>query len=130
MANIVELRDLSEEKLRSKLEDAREEMFNLRFQNTAARLTNTARIHDVRREMAQIATILDQRQKAIDSAAQQTAVASVLKGQTWTASAKFNYEASAWIVKFSDESGGQLTSANVNLNRRQPKTRRERNKVN
>jgi large subunit ribosomal protein L29 len=130
MANIVELRDLSEDKLRAKLEDAREEMFNLRFQNTAARLTNTARIHDVRREMAQITTILDQRQKAIDSAAQQPDVASALKGEEWTATANFSYEDSAWIVKFNDEGGSELTSANVNLNRKQPRTRRERNRVN
>ncbi len=44
MASIVELRDLSDEKLEEKLENAREEMFNLRFQHASARLDDLSQL--------------------------------------------------------------------------------------
>lgn len=126
MANIVELRDFSSEVLIEKLEDARAEMFNLRFQNAAARLSDTNRIRIVRREIAQMETLLHQRQLAIDLAAKQPDTESLIAGKAWTAVANFNYEDSAWLVKFSDESGSELAVTHVNLNKKRPKTRRER----
>jgi large subunit ribosomal protein L29 len=53
-ANIV--RDLDDEALVARLAEAREELFNLRFQNATGQLTNTARIADVKREIARCLT--------------------------------------------------------------------------
>ena len=58
MASIVELNQMSNDKLEKTLEEAREELFNLRFQKASARLENTARLRHVRREVAQVETVL------------------------------------------------------------------------
>ena len=50
------VRDLDDESLVSRLADAREELFNLRFQNATGQLTNTARIAQVKREIARCLT--------------------------------------------------------------------------
>ena len=52
-----ELRELSYEELADKLAEAKEEAFNLRFQFATNQLDNTARLPQVRREVARIATI-------------------------------------------------------------------------
>ena len=57
MASIVELNQMSNDKLEKTLEEAREELFNLRFQVASARLENTARLKQVRREVAQVETV-------------------------------------------------------------------------
>jgi large subunit ribosomal protein L29 len=51
-----ELRELSPEQLEDRLHELREELFNLRFQYATRQLTNTARIREVRRDIARIAT--------------------------------------------------------------------------
>jgi len=66
MANIVELNQMSNDKLEKKLEEAREELFNLRFQVASARLENTSRLRVVRREVAQVETVLHQGGRAGD----------------------------------------------------------------
>jgi len=53
-----ELRELSYEELGEKLAEAKEEAFNLRFQFATNQLDNTARLPEVRREVARIATIM------------------------------------------------------------------------
>jgi len=53
-----ELRALNEDELAHRLEEAREELFNLRFQNATGQLDNTARITAVRQEIARAATLL------------------------------------------------------------------------
>lgn len=126
MANIVELRQMDENALREKLENAREEMFNLRFQNASARLSNPARIREVRRDMAQIRTVLHQRELAVEEATQQPDIAAALGDNEWEATTQFKYEESAWVVTFADANGGELATANVDLNQKRPKTRRER----
>ena len=55
-----ELRELSPEQLEDRLRELREELFNLRFQYATRQLTNTARIREVRRDIARIET--EQRQ--------------------------------------------------------------------
>ena len=50
------VRDLDDESLVARLADAREELFNLRFQNATGQLTNTARIAQVKREIARCLT--------------------------------------------------------------------------
>ncbi len=55
MANDI-VRDLTDEDLLARLAEAREELFNLRFQKATGQLTNTARITEVRREVARCLT--------------------------------------------------------------------------
>jgi large subunit ribosomal protein L29 len=59
-----DLRDLDPEQLEDKLAEAKEELFNLRFQLATNQMDNTARMRQVRREVARIATIL--REKEIE----------------------------------------------------------------
>jgi large subunit ribosomal protein L29 len=51
-----ELRELSAEQLDDRLRELREELFNLRFQYATRQLTNTARIKEVRRDIARVLT--------------------------------------------------------------------------
>lgn len=126
MLNIVELREMSDDRLEEMLENAREEMFNLRFQQASARLENYARLKDVRREIAQLQTVLHQRGLAIETAVSQPPLVAALKGKEWKASARFIYEDSVWQVTFSDEDGNEIATAQVNLNKKQPRGRKAR----
>ena len=49
--------------------EAKEELFNLRFQNATGQLDNIARIPQVRREIARIETLLREREIAAAEAA-------------------------------------------------------------
>ncbi len=60
-----ELRALDAEGLEEKLRDAKEELFNLRFQNATGQLDNTARLKAVRREIARIYTVIRERELGI-----------------------------------------------------------------
>lgn len=117
MANIIELREMSGDKLSELLENAREEMFNLRFQKAGTRLENYARLKRVRRDIAQLETELHARQLAKDTGAVHPAVAAVLNNKTWKATARFSYEDTAWRVEYVDEAGSQLAMAMVDLNK-------------
>jgi large subunit ribosomal protein L29 len=57
-----ELRDLPEEELVSRLDAAKEELFNLRFQLATGQLDNPMRIKEVRHEVARIMTVLTERE--------------------------------------------------------------------
>jgi large subunit ribosomal protein L29 len=59
-----ELRTKSEDELKDSLLGLRKEAFNLRFQRASGQLENTARIREVRRDIARIKTVLHQRQQA------------------------------------------------------------------
>ena len=123
MASIVELNQMSNDKLEKTLEEAREELFNLRFQKASARLENTARLRHVRREVAQVETVLHQRQLATEVAAAEPAIAERLRDKEWQANTRYVYEDSAWQVEFNDKGGKKLATAWVNLNKVQPKGR-------
>ena len=58
-----EIRELSQEQLDDRLRELREELFNLRFQYATRQLTNTARIREVRRDIARVLTL--QRESAL-----------------------------------------------------------------
>ncbi|MCI0636895.1 MAG: 50S ribosomal protein L29 [Actinobacteria bacterium] len=62
MANIRELRDLGEPELLERLDQDKEELFNLRFQLATGQLDNPMRIKEVRHEIAQILTIMRERE--------------------------------------------------------------------
>lgn len=59
-----ELRRLSDAELGSELANAREELFNLRFQLSTRQLKDHAALRGARRKMAQILTLQRERQNA------------------------------------------------------------------
>jgi len=59
-----ELRELSDAELRAREQELRQELFNLRFQHAMRQLENTARIRQVKREIARILTVLRERRGA------------------------------------------------------------------
>ena len=61
---VEELRGKSVEELNKELVSAKKELFNLRFQNATNQLDNTARIKDVRKNIARIQTVITQKAKA------------------------------------------------------------------
>ena len=61
-----ELRDADETELENRLAEAKQELFNLRFQIVTGQLDNSARLKDVRRDIARILTVL--REKEIEAA--------------------------------------------------------------
>ncbi|MBQ7174990.1 MAG: 50S ribosomal protein L29 [Lachnospiraceae bacterium] len=50
--------------LNEELVSAKKELFNLRFQNATNQLDNTARISEVRKNIARIQTVISAKQKA------------------------------------------------------------------
>ena len=59
------LSDKSVEELRADLVDTKKELFNLRFQNATNQLDNTARIREVRKNIARLQTVMTQRTKGL-----------------------------------------------------------------
>ena len=57
-AYVEDLRNKNVEELNQELVSAKKELFNLRFQNATNQLTNTARIREVRRNIARIKTMI------------------------------------------------------------------------
>lgn len=51
-----EIRELSVDDLQAKLKEARAELFNLRFQMATSQLDNTARVKQVKKDIARIQT--------------------------------------------------------------------------
>ena len=62
MARAKELRDLNQDELEIRLGEAKEELFNLRFQMATGQLDNYRRLREIRRDVARIKTLLRQRQ--------------------------------------------------------------------
>jgi large subunit ribosomal protein L29 len=60
-----ELRDMSDEELDTKLAEAKEELFNLRFQLVTGQLDNPMAIKTVRKEVARILTVIRERELAM-----------------------------------------------------------------
>jgi len=54
----VDLRGKTGDELRDQLLELKKEQFNLRFQKATGQLENTARVREVRRDIARIKTIL------------------------------------------------------------------------
>ncbi len=60
-----EIRDLADEELVSRLGEAKEELFNLRFQVATGQLDNNRRLQTVRRDIARIYTVMRERELGI-----------------------------------------------------------------
>ncbi len=68
MANVTtatELRHLDEESLEEKLREAKEELFNLRFQAATGQLESHGRLRHVKKDIARIYTVLRERELGI-----------------------------------------------------------------
>jgi len=63
---LVSIRDKSNDELQVELVDRKKELFNLRFQNATNQLDNTARISEVRKNIARIQTIVTRRAKGLE----------------------------------------------------------------
>ena len=59
-----ELVELDADELAAKLAEAKEELFNLRFQNVTGQLDNPHRLQQVRKDIARIMTVMRQRELA------------------------------------------------------------------
>lgn len=59
-----DLRTKTDDELKTELTGLRKEAFNLRFQKATGKLENTARVRQVRRDIARINTLLGQRAEA------------------------------------------------------------------
>ena len=71
--NTAEIREMTDEELLEELEEAREEKFNLRFQLATNQLDNTARIKEVKQDIARILTVLRERELASSADAKSAA---------------------------------------------------------
>jgi large subunit ribosomal protein L29 len=60
-----QLRVSTEEELRTKLAEAKEELFNLRFQGATGQLESHGRLRAVRKEIARIYTVMRERELGI-----------------------------------------------------------------
>ena len=60
-----DLRNSSEEELNTKLAEAKEELFNLRFQGATGQLESHGRLRAVRKEIARIYTVMRERELGI-----------------------------------------------------------------
>ncbi|HET7434993.1 MAG TPA: 50S ribosomal protein L29 [Thermoanaerobaculia bacterium] len=62
-AKVQELREKSVDELRSRERDLREQLFKLRFQRATGRVENPMKMRQVRREIARIATLINERSR-------------------------------------------------------------------
>jgi large subunit ribosomal protein L29 len=64
--NVDALREMSSADLGERLDEVKEEFFNLRFQNATGQLENFAQIKQVKREIARINTLVHERELGIE----------------------------------------------------------------
>jgi large subunit ribosomal protein L29 len=57
------MREMTEDDIRTRLGELREELFNLRFRNSMKQLDNPLRIRENRREMARLMTVLHDKER-------------------------------------------------------------------
>jgi len=65
--NAQELRDKTPDQLKEELASLKKEAFNLRFQQATGALENTARMRAVRRDVARVLTVLNEKAAAAAS---------------------------------------------------------------
>ncbi len=60
----VEIRELATDVLEAKAYELKEELFKLKFQLSLGQFSNTAKIREIRRDIARIKTIINERANA------------------------------------------------------------------
>ena len=63
-----ELRELTDEELVLRVREAKEELFNLRFQMATGQLDNNRRLRTVRHDIARIYTVMRERELGLSAA--------------------------------------------------------------
>jgi large subunit ribosomal protein L29 len=63
-----EIRELSDEDLKAKEGELREQLFKLRFQKAIGQLDNTDKLRDTRRDIARVKTVLVEKARAAGAA--------------------------------------------------------------
>lgn len=63
---INEIRDLSMQEITDKIQDLKEELFNLRFQNAMNQLDNPMRIAAVKKDIAKLKTVLKEQELGLN----------------------------------------------------------------
>ena len=58
---VTELRDMTADQLQAKLKELKGELFNLRFQHAINQLDNPHKIADVKRDLARVLTVLQEK---------------------------------------------------------------------
>ena len=61
--NVAEVRELDVEELQQRVAQTRRELFNLRFQHATGQLENTGQLTQVRKNIARILTVLNQKKQ-------------------------------------------------------------------
>jgi len=61
-----EIRALSTDEIKAKLVDAREELMKLRFQQVTGQLTDTSRLRLMRRDIARMLTVINERERTAE----------------------------------------------------------------
>ena len=64
---INEIRDLSAQEINDKIQDLKEELFNLRFQNAMNQLDNPMRIVAVQKDIAKLKTVLKEQELGLNA---------------------------------------------------------------
>ena len=64
---INEIRDLSSQEIVDKIQDLKEELFNLRFQNAMNQLDNPMRIVAVKKDIAKLKTVLKEQELGLNA---------------------------------------------------------------
>ena len=59
--NAADLRNMTPDQLRDQLMNLKKEQFNLRFQAVSGEMSNTARFRQVRRDVARVKTVLNEK---------------------------------------------------------------------
>jgi large subunit ribosomal protein L29 len=73
-SSAAELRELEDDELLSRLREAKEELFNLRFQSATGQLDNHRRLQVVRRNIARIYTVMRERELGLHPVEQSAGV--------------------------------------------------------
>ena len=61
---VKEIRELTDEEIKAKLKEAKEELFNLKFSQATGNLEKPSRIRDLRHTVARLKTVLKERENA------------------------------------------------------------------
>jgi len=64
MMDVADIRTKTEDELKDQLQELKKEALNLRFQRASGQLEATARIRQVRRDIARVRTVMGERNKA------------------------------------------------------------------
>ena len=65
MVNLTEIRALSVEELKQRLEDSHQELFNLRFRLTTKQLVNHRELRRVKKNIARLKTLITEKELGI-----------------------------------------------------------------